>query len=266
MTCSFDDKILHLYVDGELSAGTEIRVTEHLRFCDDCSARVKEIESLKNELSKACSTVRAPQYLRSRIIEKISQEQSSKEIKFAFMDNIRLFFQDIKPAQAIIPGLVFAFVLLLVFVPNRSGLNTMADILVQQHLHHNNLGVEGELQTDVSSEVNAFLGSYLGQRINVPDCLGKDVYLKGCCLLKVQDIQVAQVGYASGSTKCSLFIINSPILEDCRADYLMASGIKFRYGSIKNVNYICWQEGSDTLVIISCCPHDKLINMAVSAV
>jgi len=266
MICKFDDKILHLYVDGELDDEKKIRLTEHLRFCDDCSARVREIESLKNVLSKACLTVRAPLYLRSKVIEKIGREQSFKEIKFTFLDNIRLFFQDMKPAQAIIPGFIFAIVLLLVFVPNRSGLSTMAGILAQQHLHHNRPGIEAELQTDISSEVNVFLSGCLGQTVNIPGCLGKDVYLKGCCLFKVQDMNVAQVGYGNGSTKCSRFIIDSPILEDCRANYLVASGVKFRYGSIENVNYICWQEGSNTFVIISCCPHYKLINMAISTI
>jgi len=266
MACRFDEKILHLYIDGELGDETETRVSEHLRFCDECSAKVKAIENLKNGLSEVCLAVKATQHLRSRVVEKLDLEQSSSEIKFSLLDNIKIIFNNIKPAKAIIPGLVFAIVLLFVFIPNKDGLSNIAGILAKQHLQRHSLGIEDGLQTSISSEVSGFLDNYLGQRLNIPGNLGKDVCLKGCCLFKIKDMQVAHVCYASRLIDCSLFIIDSSILDDGRADYLVASGVKFRYGSSKNVNYICWQKALKVYILVSCCPHDELINLAMTVI
>lgn len=266
MTCRFDEKILHLYIDNELGAETKARVSEHLRFCDECLARVKAIENFKNKLSEVCSTIKTPQHLRSRVLEKLDQEQPSGEIKLRLLDNIKLIFQNVKPAQAVVPGLVFAFILLLVFIPNRDGLNSIAGILAKQHLHRHSLEIEDELQTNISSEISSFLVNYLGQRVDIPGSLGKDICLKGCCLFQVKDMQVAHVYYTSELIDCSLFIVDSSIIGNGRVDHLIASGVRFGYGSSKDVNYICWQKASKTYILASCCPHDKLINLAMTAI
>jgi hypothetical protein len=229
-------------------------------------AKVKAIENFKNKLSEVCLTVKAPQYLRLRVVGKLDQEQSSSEIKFSLLDNIKLIFNNIKPAQAIIPGLVFAFVLFLVFIPNKDGLSSIASILAKQHLLRHNLGIEDGLQTSISSEVSGFLDNYLGRRVNIPGYLGEDICLKGCCLFKIKYMQVAHVYYASELIDCSLFIIDSSVLDNGRADYLMASGVKFRYGSSKDINYICWNKASKVYILVSCCPHDELINLAMTVI
>jgi anti-sigma factor RsiW len=67
MTCEEVQNLLHPYFDDELDVVTHVQVEKHLGGCDQCSARVKELQSLRGSLSAPSLYFRAPSSLRTRL-------------------------------------------------------------------------------------------------------------------------------------------------------------------------------------------------------
>ena len=59
--------VLQGYVDGELDLINSLEIEEHLRTCEDCSQKYKELTALHSAISNASLYVAAPAYLERKI-------------------------------------------------------------------------------------------------------------------------------------------------------------------------------------------------------
>ncbi len=266
MNCKFDEKILHLYLDNELGPNAEARVIEHLKYCADCQAKLQSLQVLRNELSGACLAIKAPPQLQERIMERLEPAANSKTVELSFLENIRLAFMKLRLSQALASGLIFAVILFLVFVPGGKSLNSIAGNLAKEHLEWQNNHKEYSIRSNESSEINAYLNKHLGFETDVPEFLGGDYQLKGAYLIKLMGKPAAFVCYATDDKTCSFFIVDKSVLESSRTKIFVASGVEFEFGSTHDLNLIGWQKGDLAYILCSCCPHEKLVNMAVSSI
>jgi anti-sigma factor RsiW len=78
MNCTEIHPLLHAYVDSELDLMPSLEVDRHLKACAHCAAMKRSLESLRSNLRNSELAYRAPEALRARIRESVSDTVDEK--------------------------------------------------------------------------------------------------------------------------------------------------------------------------------------------
>jgi hypothetical protein len=269
MGCKFDERLIHLYADGELGANARGRVEDHLRICDDCRAVYESIMQLKSELVTACEEVKAPDYLRSRIIALCGQESISDEPVLNRIERFKLKFHKPIASRSLAIGFVLAAIVILVLIPGRGGLNSIAAELAQQHKGQPGTIDTQFLSTSDSHEVESYLDANLEISAFIPPSLPGDLMLKGFSATDLGGKRMAHMRYSDGKIECSLFIYPDLYPKSTRGGgqpSMIAAGTEFEISSSEDVNFICWHKEELAYVLCGCCCFEKLTQLAASTI
>jgi len=264
MVCKFDEKLLHLYVDGELGADTKARVVRHLETCDECKRNTAILQLLKQKLSDTAVIQSAPFALKQKILENLDSEQPSKIFKLNFIDSFKLRFTKFYLARIFAVSLTAAAILMFIFIPTGDGLNSIAGVLADEHYRSLNSKQFQSLHSCAPSELSDHFCKNLGSEIAVPDQIGKGIKLKCGNLINLDGKPAAHALYTDGKRICSMFVINPDVLENSSHNILFVSGKKIEFAHARDLNLICWEADSMMYILCSCCPLEKLVDYVSS--
>ncbi len=266
MSCKFDERIIHLYADGELGETARARVEEHLSICDDCRIKYKTIMIIRQELATACIAEKAPGYLATRIKANLDNIDNTESVSLGVFDRFRMMLMNFKGSKAAATAFAFGLVLMFVLFPGEQGLSSMAGELAQAHVSYPDRVSAMSINSESSEQVGAFLSGNLGIAVKLPQKLSGDVHLTGARIVEIDGMKAAHAYYADNDMQCSLFIFQTPESGNKPKYTMRAADREYEIGSSSDVNFICWHEGQMAYVLCGCCCFDKLTQLATSGV
>jgi hypothetical protein len=265
MRCKFDEKILLLYFDNELGEYLASKVKNHLAICRNCRQKLATYELLRRRLAEACAFDKAPEHLRHRIDAALVSEAAQPSIRLNPINKIKLILTDFYPSRIVALGAALAIVLLLALIPG-GGLNTVASTLAAEHFMTPEQMMIQAFHSSEPGEINAYFHRLFGREINIPEYIGDGIGLDCVCLFYLDGKPVAHAIYKKGGLMYSLFVGDKKIIRSNRSNMFMASGREFEFGSKQNVNLICWDLNNLIYILVGCCPHETLVNLAVASI
>jgi hypothetical protein len=266
MGCRFDERLIHLYVDGELGTGAKSRVEDHLQICDECRGIYEALLELRNQLVAACATVKAPDYLKTRI-SALCDKQADPGIKIlSLSERLKLGFFQPAASRIMAAGFVLAAVLILVLIPSQSNLSNMVGELAKEHMGKPGLVDANFISTDDPRDVEQYLHANLGMAVYVPTNLPGNMVLTGVVIDDLDGKRIAHIRYSDGSMECSMFILPDMNLNPTRQPSLIAAGTEFEISSAHDVNFVCWHKDKLAYILCGCCRFERLAQLAVSTI
>lgn len=266
MKCKFDERIIHLYADGELGETARARAEQHLSICDSCRAKYDAILAIRGKLQSSCASERAPGYLATRILTNIDSIAEEDDVKIGFFDRIRLLIMNLKTTRAVALGMAFGLVMLMVLFPSEQGLSHIAGDLAKEYVGYAHKTSTLPVDMNNHSEVESYFHEQLGIKTRIPAVLASEFELTGACIVQIDNISTAHVRYTNDKVECSLFIFHDPKPNRGSKYTLSAAGKEFEISSASDVNLVCWHEGQIAYVLCGCCCFDKLTQLAASGV
>ena len=113
MSCEkIKDLILSDYSDGRISEKLEKQITEHLNSCENCREFAQAVKKTAIEPFRKAEKIKAPDYLLSRIKDKITSQEQRPALG-GLLDNLRIVFQ---PRPAFTLATVAAVVILVLVI------------------------------------------------------------------------------------------------------------------------------------------------------
>ena len=197
MECQKSKRLLDVYVDGELDAGTMVELDVHVESCEACRALVVLSRRLKSEL-RSLSTVRAPDSL-ARAVEKLARRP--RRMKIA--------------AMASLPPLAAAAAVALFLFSQPSsevstaGMASLVSDVVERHV--------GNLPMEVTQSDPNQVAAWFDRKVSFPvraPALGlRGASLEGGRISNVRDRQAAHINYQFGGHRVSMMIFNPDQLD-----------------------------------------------------
>jgi hypothetical protein len=266
MGCRFDERLIHLYVDGELGANAKSRVEDHLQICDECRDVYESLVQLKSRLAAACESVKAPDYLKTRI-SALCDKQADPGIKIlSASEKLKLGFLQPTASRIMAVGFVLAAILVLVLIPSRSSLNSMAGELAKEHKGDPGLLDSNFISTTDPEDVQRYLRANLEMAIYIPPELPGGMTLEGVEMTTLSGKHLAHIRYSDGSMECSLFIMADMDPSPARQPSLIAADTEFETSSASDVNFVCWHKDKLAYILCGCCRFERLAQLAVSTI
>jgi mycothiol system anti-sigma-R factor len=265
--CFVDEFELNVYLDRELSSNRQHALDNHLRFCEDCSARYNIAHGLKRLLRDSASNTRAPEFLRDQILGQIESAPQEGPSRFWEIARNVIIGRPLLPiGVAVLLVLVFLSNILLGPTPS----NTMELIGAMVHEHDEYIeGFETEkgIESDDPQEVSQWLRSNTDSNFNLSSC-GKMPLLAGACAIKERGRSVTCVFFDRGEKRVSLFMVRgkSDELKDGPRDPAgkihQLKEKSFHCGSCTGNNYVIWSNDGIVCLLVSKIPEDSLIRIA----
>ena len=265
MSCDFDEKLLHLYLDGELSLGQRLRVERHLAACDDCRSAYKYLQGLSIDLRTASKQVRAPERLRLGVLNILNSEASRKPSRITAFHWLIPFTGRPVSSRLSTSLLMAAATLILFFVMVDFGDDDpIAAVLVEEHALDFEKSMAAPNSTDLK-RIKLLLATTFPTGINIPECLSRSAKIIGGHMSRVADRDIVHIMYQDEMNRCSLYILSADSLSFNRKLTLVNGERSVQCGRHKGANYIILKKAEAAYMIISCCPHEKLLQMARTA-
>lgn len=266
MNCRFDEKIYHLYADGELGESARRLVEEHLETCYLCKAKFESIIFIKDQMREACLKVQAPAYLRTRIIANLEGANRPGTLQLGFFERLNLIIMNFRSARMAALGIIFSLVMLAVLLPGRRGLSKVAGDLAHEYTSwHVNNPVEF-LSTGDPGEAEQYIVRNLGIHSEIPSALASDMMLVGVGLADLNGDLIAHARYSDGKMDCSMFIFEEKQPGHKPSATLVAAGQEYEISSSADVNLLCWHKDKMNYVLCGCCCFEKLSQLAMSTI
>jgi anti-sigma factor RsiW len=266
MNCKFDEKILHLYADGELGETARARVEHHLAICQDCRARYESIIFIKEQMHEACSMVKAPEYLKTRVTASINSIEPAKILNFGFLERFTLAITKFKPSRVVTLGFLFSIVMLFVLFPGKRGLSKIAGDLAEEFMAWPERGAIESISTNNPNEAEAYFIQKLDINSKIPALLAGGMKLIGAGIADLNGQPVAHARYSDGSMECSMFIFRQAQPGYRPSSTLMVAGREYEISSSAEVNLLCWHKNEMNYVLCGCCCFEKLSELAISSI
>jgi hypothetical protein len=159
-----------------------------------------------------------------------------------------------------------AVILLLIFIPGGDGFESIAAGLAREHFNWQQSPLKHCVRSAEPIEISRYIEDELGYRINVPGCLCDEYHLAGGGITELHGKQIAFIGYTNGSMNCTLFILNRSLIKPSRNKAMVVSGREFEFGKADDLNFIFWVKDYNTYILCGCCPHEKLVNLALASI
>jgi|GEM_PF-5638286 len=259
--CLFDERLLHLRLDDELSEYRRRSVDGHLSRCRSCELTFAGMARLKESVAEAARRVSAPATLRDSIILALTEADSSGRMpKRAFLhklvnDRVRLF-----GAAAVAAAAVF-----FVFAARHRHFNEeseVARLVLHEYEEYREEFPPDGVKTNRPYEAEEYFHRRLGHRVSVPGDFGPGIELAGACVAEIGGGPLTCVIYEADPIEYMLFVVpgacrfgGGPLTIAC-GEYL------YRRGGDGDARYIAWHEDGSDYYLVGCCSHEKLLMLA----
>lgn len=258
--CFRDEEELNLYLDDELGAGRKLELKTHLLTCELCSSRYEVAYNLKAAVKKSFDGVKAPSWLREKIIRTIDEEKAPSAVPFWEI------LKNLVSKRPLIPiGMVA--VLVVVFMaalfygrPDTGNMPFIRD-LVHEHYEYLEEAVNLGIESDNPAELSAWLFDNTGLEINLPPA--SDSFSPGgACALDEDGETLGYLYFNSDEKKISLFMFENKYDSLSGQKTMKVGNISVYCGNCTGMNYVLWEGGDMVHVLVGDLPESSLVNLA----
>lgn len=257
--CFVSEEEMYLYLDRELDSQRTAILKNHLVECGDCAARYGAVSKLKSVLKESRDSVRAPSWLRDRILRGIAAEVPVGGGFWEYMRNL-LRNRPLLPVGAA-GFLVVAFLLLIFSKSSHRATMPFVTDMVHEHYEYledtENLGILSDDPQEVSR--------WLAVNSNLAVSLPSDSLLPppgGACVLEHQGKTIGYVFFDFEDKRVSLFMASGRGEELFGPTMMQHENISVYCGNCTGMNYALWQANDLVCVLIGDIPEDELVAMA----
>ena len=241
LDCQTMGRLLHPYLDGELSAREASDIQAHLETCLDCAALYRNEKLFLDLLKGSLPVPVAPDGLRQRarkVVEAAGQEKQSRK-RFRLMA---------------VPSLAFAVVALLVvgiLALEKKPLQDLVDVAVNTHQGYLN----DNLPLDIKSNDPVQVVRWFEKRVNFPISLGqepvKNLRLRGGRLVEFQGKDAVFLAYEMGQHRLSLLMTTSEGVNLSGAEGFNLEQTRFYQSANHGFQTLSWTQEGLAYVIVS---------------
>lgn len=258
--CFVSEEEMYLYLDRELDSRRAVVLDDHLTACGDCAARYGIASTLKSILKNSCDSVKAPSWLKDKIVRGVGTEVSARGGGFwEYMRN-QLGSRPLLPVGA--AGFLIV-VFLLVLFSNTGVRGTMPFVTQMVHEHYEYLEEPEKLGLFSSDpgEISQWLASNSDLLVTLPS----DPSLPppgGACLLEEEGETIGYVFFDLDGERVSLFMTRAGEKELFGPTRMDQKNISVYCGNCTGMNYAIWQANDLVCVLVGGIPQDVLVRIA----
>ncbi len=259
--CLFDERLLHLRLDDELSEYRRRFVDDHLGRCPNCESAFWGLANLKEKVAEAVNRGSAPVKLRERVIDALDNAYAAGGISGrVFLD--RFFNDRVGLAGVITMAAAIVFFVFAARSRHFGGNSDPAlDILHEYEEYRQEFPDDG-VRTNNPHEAGEFFFRKLGQRVNVPGDFGPGIELTGACVLELGDGKSTCAIYAADSAQYMLFMVPG-MCRSAGGTFAIACGeYLYRRGGHGKTKYISWHKDGSEYYLVGGCSHERLLMLA----
>src|SRR2546430_10969423 len=241
LDCQTMSRLLHPYLDGELSAREALDIQAHLERCPDCAALYRSEKLFLDLLKGSLPVPVAPDGLRQgvrKVVEAAGQEKRSRT-RFRLMA---------------VPSLALTVVALLVIGVlslETKPLQGLVDVAVTTHQGYLN----DNLPLDIKSNDPVQVVRWFEKRINFPISLGqepvKNLRLLGGRLVEFQGENAVFLAYEMGQHRLSLLMTASEGVNRSGAEGFNLEQTRFYQSANHGFQTLSWTQEGLAYVIVS---------------
>ena len=238
--CQAMYRIMHAYLDGELSTKETVDVQTHLDTCPDCSVLYRNEELFLDLIKKSLPSAVAPRGLKHRVMQ--SLEACSHEKRFT--KRLRLMTT---------PLLVSAVVFMVVngFLPENKPVPDLVDLAVHSHQEHLN----DNIPLDIRSSDPIHVARWFEKRVDFPVSFAqepvKNLRLLGGRLVEFQGGKAIFLSYEMGQHRLSLVMTASQGSDFFRGQEFTFKQIKFSQSTYHGFQTLSWTQEGLAYVVVS---------------
>lgn len=238
--CQAMYRIMHAYLDGELSTKETVDVQTHLDTCPDCSVLYRNEELFLDLIKKSLPSAVAPRGLKHRVMQ--SLEACSHEKRFT--KRLRLMTT---------PLLVSAVVFMVVngFLPENKPVPDLVDLAVYSHQERLN----DNIPLDIRSSDPIHVARWFEKRVDFPVSFAqepvKNLRLLGGRLVEFQGGKAIFLSYEMGQHRLSLVMTASQGSDFFRGQEFTFKQIKFSQSTYHGFQTLSWTQEGLAYVVVS---------------
>lgn len=257
--CFVNEEELFLYLDRELNPGRTAILKDHLVECGDCAARYGAELKLKSLLRESRDYVKAPTWLRDRILMGLEAEVP---VSGGFWEHMRNLVRSRPLLPVGAAGFLVVALLLLIFSKS-SYRTTMPFVTDMVHEHFEYLEEPeklGILSSD-PQEVSRWLDANSNLGITFPS----DSLLPppgGACVLEHEGKTIGYVFFDLEDKRVSLFMTSGQEEELFAPTIMRHNDISVYCGRCTGMNYALWKSNDLVYVLVGDIPEDDLVTLA----
>jgi mycothiol system anti-sigma-R factor len=266
MSCKFDEKILHQYLDNELGEATRQRLEKHLETCSICRRKLDTLQTIRIELNLACFETKAPAHLKARILSDLHAHKKWAWSYSDFIDRLKMGFLNLPARRVLAVGFVLAVAALLIINSSYTTLESMADELAEGYMSWPGVGQVDLLNSSDTHEVSSYLKSGFDIDVPLPKFLPDSLNLESAGVLYVGGRQIAHLRYSNGPAHYSLYIMQSSSIHHNGVGSFKSHGREFEITNRSDINLLSWQQGDFSYILCGCCCFDRLAGLASSTI
>lgn len=257
MTCQHLEEFLSAYLDGESEEEERKGIEEHLTSCIHCQVKLEEERMTKALLEKKVPWVRAPQTLRSRIMEGLDSPQGE------FLDRVRsIFTLNPFPATATAIMGVVIVVGILLYLRSEPPLQAAPILIESVNDHISALSRHSPVEFTSSNpeEIVEWFRGRVSIPIHIPSYKG--MTLVGSKVCHFSDRRVASLSYNKGGQLISLFMCEGSGIPLKGMKEKRVKGRNFQSGSHMGYNGLFWRDGDILCFIVAPLANEELVLLA----
>ena len=241
LDCQTMGRLLHPYLDGELSAREALDIQAHLERCPDCAALYRNEKLFLDLLKGSLSVPVAPDGLRQRVRKVVGAAGQEKRSRKRF----RLMA---------VPSLALTVVALLVIgilALEKKPLQDLVDVAVNTHQGYLN----DNLPLDIKSSDPVQVVRWFEKRINFPISLVqepvKNLRLRGGRLVEFQGENAVFLAYEVGQHRLSLLMTTAEGVNLSGAEGFNLEQTRFYQSANHGFQTLSWTQEGLAYVIVS---------------
>lgn len=257
--CFVSEEELYLYLDRELDGGRAAVLDDHLAKCGDCAARFGVVSRLKSIVRDSRDSVKAPAWLKEKIIRGIAAEALGGG---GFWERARNLLRNRPLLPVGAAGfLIVAFLLILFSKSGNEGTMPFVTEMIHEHYEYLEEPEKLGILSHDPQEVSNWLAGNSDLRVTLPS----DPLLPppgGACVLEHEGRTIGYVFYDLEGQRVSLFMAGDLGEELFGPTTMLQKDISVYCGNCTGMNYALWQANDLVCVLVSDIPEDDLVNMA----
>ncbi len=259
--CLFDERLLHLRLDDELSEYRRQAVDGHLARCRSCEYAFAGIAMLKERVAEAANQISAPAKLRDSIILALSEADASGRLpRPAFLEKLLNDRVRLLGVAAVAAAAAF-----FVFAARQRHFNegsAVARLVLHEYEEYREEFPRDGIRTNRPHEAEEYFYRQLGHRVSVPGDFGPGIELAGVCVTEIGGGPSTCAIYEADPIEYMLFIVPEKCRSAGQVSTIACGEYLYRRGGAGDARYINWTAGGCDYYLVGRCSHERLLMLA----
>jgi mycothiol system anti-sigma-R factor len=241
--CQAIARIMHAYLDGELSAKETVDVQTHLDNCPECAVLYRNEKLFLDLIKKSLPYAVAPPGLKHRVMQSLKAGSHEKRfVKWLRPMTIPLLVSAV---------LVVVFIVVNGFLPENKTVPELVDLAVHSHQERLN----DNIPLDIRSSDPVHVARWFEKRVDFPVSFAqepvKNLRLLGGRLLEFQGGKAIFLSYEMGQHRLSLVMTPPQAGDLFRGQEFTFKQMKFYQSTYHGFQTLSWTQEGLAYVVVS---------------